>query len=78
MSKLVSVTVSLTTVRVREGLSILFSTAALRRVDAIAAGLTLVDQLVYKPFQKPSVPVTLASLVSYRQGFVFSTLLTPL
>ena len=46
MSKLVSVTVSLTTVRVREGLSILFSTAALRRVDAIAAGLTLVDQLV--------------------------------
>jgi hypothetical protein len=32
----------------------------------------------YKPFQKPSVPITLASLVSYRQGFVFSTLLTPL
>ena len=41
MSKLVSVTVSLTTARVREGLRILFSTTAYSRVNAIAAGLTL-------------------------------------
>ena len=46
VSKLVSVTVSLTTARVREGLSILFSIIGLRGVDTIAAEMTLVDQLI--------------------------------